>query len=144
MFWYLDPIVDDRSHNAKAPVTHSCTSALDLAALLLDVKSGDEVIVPFCTFVSTANAFVLRGRSSSTSGKARFNLDERLIETAITTLTRTIVPVHFAGVARAMDTMLATGEQLELYRAAAIEAAEKYTGMLRLLSKWASMRSRPG
>lgn len=93
----------------KALLTHSCTAALEMAALLADVREGDEVIMPSFTFVSTANAFVLRG------AKAVFvdirpdtlNIDERLIEAAITERTRAIAPVHYAGVACEMDTILA-------------------------------------
>ncbi len=90
-------------------LTHSCTAALEMAALLLDLKPGDEVILPSFTFVSTANAFVLRGavpvfvdiRADT------LNLDERLVEQAITPRTRAIVPVHYAGVACDMDAILA-------------------------------------
>lgn len=91
--------------SCKALLTTSCTHALELAALLLDIRPGDEVIVPSFTFVSTANAFVLRGarpvfvdiRSNT------LNLDERLIETKITNKTKAIVPVHYAGVGCEMD-----------------------------------------
>ena len=91
----------------KALLTHSCTAALEMAALLAGVEPGDEVILPSYTFVSTANAFVLRGavpvfvdiREDS------LNLDERLIEAAITSRTRAIVPVHYAGVSCEMDTI---------------------------------------
>lgn len=94
---------------SKALLTHSCTAALEMAALLLDIEPGDEVILPSFTFVSTANAFVLRGavpvfvdiRADT------LNLDERLVEAAITPRTRAIVPVHYAGVACEMDTLLA-------------------------------------
>jgi dTDP-4-amino-4,6-dideoxygalactose transaminase len=92
----------------KALLTHSCTAALEMAALLADVSDGDEVIMPSFTFVSTANAFVLRG------AKVVFvdirpdtlNIDESLIEAAITERTRAIAPVHYAGVACEMDTIL--------------------------------------
>jgi dTDP-4-amino-4,6-dideoxygalactose transaminase len=92
-----------------ALLTHSCTSALDLAALLLDIESGDEVILPSYTFVSTANAFVLRGAVPVVVDirEDTLNLDERLIEAAITPRTRAIVPVHYAGVSCEMDTILA-------------------------------------
>lgn len=91
----------------KALLTHSCTAALEMSALLMDIEPGDEIIMPSYTFVSTANAFVLRG------GVPVFvdirddtlNLDERLIEGAITERTRAIVPVHYAGVACEMDTI---------------------------------------
>ena len=84
----------------KALLTHSCTAALEIAAILCDIQPGDEVIMPSYTFVSTANAFVLRG------GVPVFvdirpdtlNIDEKLIEAAVTSRTRVIVPVHYAGV----------------------------------------------
>ncbi len=92
----------------KALLTHSCTGALEMTAILADVQPGDEVIMPSYTFVSTANAFVLRG------GVPVFvdirpdtlNIDENLIEAAITPRTRAIVPVHYAGVACEMDTIM--------------------------------------
>jgi len=92
----------------KAFLTHSCTSALEMAAILADIKPGDEVIMPSYTFVSTANAFVLRG------GVPVFvdirpdtlNIDENLIEKAITRKTKAIVPVHYAGVGCEMDAIL--------------------------------------
>jgi dTDP-4-amino-4,6-dideoxygalactose transaminase len=92
----------------KAFLTHSCTSALEMAAILADIRPGDEVIMPSYTFVSTANAFVLRG------GVPVFvdirldtlNIDERLIEKAITRKTKAIVPVHYAGVGCEMDAIL--------------------------------------
>jgi len=89
----------------RALVTTSCTHALEMAALLLDIRPGDEVIVPAFTFVSTANAFVLRGARPvfcDVRGDT-LNLDERLIPGLITNRTRAIVPVHYAGVACAMD-----------------------------------------
>jgi len=93
----------------KALLTHSCTAALELAALLLDIKPGDEVIMPSYTFVSTANAFVLRGGVPVFVDirEDTLNLDERLIEAAITPRTRAIVPVHYAGVACEMDAIMA-------------------------------------
>jgi dTDP-4-amino-4,6-dideoxygalactose transaminase len=108
--------IEEHTGCAKALLTHSCTSALDMAALLLDIKSGDEVILPSYTFVSTANAFVLRGavpvfidiREDS------LNLDERLIEDAITTRTRAIVPVHYAGVSCEMDSIIAIARRHDL------------------------------
>jgi dTDP-4-amino-4,6-dideoxygalactose transaminase len=90
---------------ARALLTHSCTSALDLAALLLDLQPGDEVIMPSFTFVSTANAFVLRGAVPVFVDirEDTLNLDERLIADAITPRTRAIAPVHYAGVSCEMD-----------------------------------------
>jgi dTDP-4-amino-4,6-dideoxygalactose transaminase len=100
----------------KALLTHSCTAALEMAALLLEIKPGDEIIMPSFTFVSTANAFVLRG------GKPVFvdiredtlNLDERLIEGAITSRTRVIIPVHYAGVSCEMDTIMSIANRYNL------------------------------
>ncbi|MEG0860215.1 MAG: dTDP-4-amino-4,6-dideoxygalactose transaminase [Pseudomonas sp.] len=93
----------------KALLTHSCTAALEMAALLLDIQPGDEVIMPSYTFVSTANAFVLRGAVPVFVDirPDTLNLDERLIEAAITPRTRAIVPVHYAGVACEMDSIMA-------------------------------------
>lgn len=92
----------------KALLTHSCTAALEMAALMLDIKPGDEIIMPSYTFVSTANAFVLRGGIPVFVDirEDTLCLDERLIEAAITTRTRAIVPVHYAGVACEMDTIM--------------------------------------
>jgi dTDP-4-amino-4,6-dideoxygalactose transaminase len=89
----------------KALLTHSCTAALEMAALLLDLEPGDEVIMPSYTFVSTANAFVLRGAVPVFVDvrEDTLNLDERLVEAAITPRTRAICVVHYAGVACAMD-----------------------------------------
>lgn len=92
----------------KALLTHSCTAALEMAALLVNIKPNDEVIMPSYTFVSTANAFVLRG------GVPVFvdirpdtlNIDENKIEAAITNRTKAIVPVHYAGIACEMDTIM--------------------------------------
>src|SRR5436853_4272005 len=81
-----------------ALLTTSCTHALEMAALLLDIKPGDEVILPTFTFVSTANAFVLRGAKPVfiDSRADSLNMDERLLEGLITAKTRAIVPVHYA------------------------------------------------
>jgi len=92
----------------KALLTHSCTAALEMSALLLDLAPGDEVIMPSYTFVSTANAFVLRGAVPvfvDIRGDT-MNLDERLVEAAITPRTKAICVVHYAGVACAMDVIL--------------------------------------
>jgi dTDP-4-amino-4,6-dideoxygalactose transaminase len=93
----------------KALLTHSCTAALEISALLLNIKPGDEVILPSYTFVSTANAFVLRGARPVFVDirEDTLNLDERLIEESITPRTRAIVPVHYAGVACEMDAITA-------------------------------------
>jgi dTDP-4-amino-4,6-dideoxygalactose transaminase len=89
----------------KALLAHSCTAALEMAALLLDLQPGDEVIMPSYTFVSTASAFALRGAVPVFVDirEDTLNLDERLIEDAITLRTRAIVPVHYAGVGCEMD-----------------------------------------
>lgn len=100
--------LEQRMGCQKALLTHSCTAALEMAAILADIQPGDEVIMPSYTFVSTANAFVLRGgvpvfvdiRSDT------LNIDEALIETAITEKTKAIVPVHYAGVACEMDAIM--------------------------------------
>jgi dTDP-4-amino-4,6-dideoxygalactose transaminase len=93
----------------KVLLTTSCTHALEMAALLLDIQPGDEVIVPSFTFVSTINAFVLRGARPVFCDirPDTLNLDERLIERLITNRTKAIVPVHYAGVACEMDCILA-------------------------------------
>lgn len=92
----------------RALLTHSCTAALEMAAHLAGIGPGDEVIMPSFTFVSTANAFVLRGATPVFVDirPDTLNIDERLIERAITPRTRAIVPVHYAGVACAMEEIL--------------------------------------
>ena len=101
--------VERRTGCAKALLTHSCTAALEMAALLLDTAPGDEVIMPSFTFVSTANAFVLRGGVPVFVDirEDTLNLDERLIDAAITPRTKAIVPVHYAGVGCEMDPIMA-------------------------------------
>lgn len=92
----------------EALLTHSCTAALEMAALLLDLEAGDEIIMPSYTFVSTANAFVLRGAVPVFVDirEDTLNIDERLIEAAITPRTKAICVVHYAGVACEMDPIL--------------------------------------
>lgn len=92
----------------KALLTTSCTHALEMAAILLDIQAGDEVIMPSYTFVSTANAFVLRGAKIIFVDirPDTMNLDETKIEAAITDKTKAIVPVHYAGVACEMDVIM--------------------------------------
>ena len=100
--------LEEKTGTAKCLMTTSCTHATELAAILADIKPGDEIIMPSYTFVSTANAFVLRG------GVPVFvdirpdtmNIDEKQIEAAITEKTKAIVPVHYAGVACEMDTIM--------------------------------------
>jgi dTDP-4-amino-4,6-dideoxygalactose transaminase len=108
--------IEQRTGCARALLTHSCTSALDLAALLLDIQAGDEIIMPSYTFVSTANAFVLRGAVPVFVDirEDTLNLDERLIEAAITPRTRVIAPIHYAGVSCEMDSILAIAQRHNL------------------------------
>ena len=100
----------------KVLLTTSGSSALEMAALLADIKPGDEVIMPSFTFTSTANAFVLRGASIVFVDirPDTMNLDETKIEAAITERTKAIVPVHYAGVACEMDTILAIAKKHHL------------------------------
>jgi len=100
--------LEQQTQCQKALLTNSCTAALEMAALLLDIQPGDEVIMPSFTFVSTANAFVLRGAIPVFVDirEDTLNLDETLIEDAITSRTRAIVPVHYAGVGCEMDAIL--------------------------------------
>ena len=100
----------------KALLTHSCTAALEMAAMLADLRAGDEVIMPSYTFVSTANAFVLRGAVPVFVDVRpdTFNIDETLIEAAITERTKAIIPVHYAGVACEMDTIMLIAQRHNL------------------------------
>ena len=108
--------LEQRTGAIKALLTHSCTAALEMAAILANIQPGDEVIMPSYTFVSTANAFALRGgipvfvdiRADT------LNIDETLIEAAITSKTKAIVPVHYAGVACEMDTIMDIAHRYEL------------------------------
>lgn len=101
--------LEERTGSNTALLTHSCTAALEMAAILADFQPGDEVIMPSYTFVSTANAFVLRGGVPVFVDirPDTFNIDEDLIEAAITERTKAIVPVHYAGVACDMDRIMA-------------------------------------
>ncbi|MEC5343722.1 dTDP-4-amino-4,6-dideoxygalactose transaminase [Brenneria populi] len=105
------------SGSAKALLTPSCTASLEMAAILLDIKPGDEVIMPSYTFVSTANAFVLRGAKIVFVDirPDTMNIDETKIEAAITDKTRVIVPVHYAGVACEMDAIMALAQKYDLF-----------------------------
>ncbi|MBN1839872.1 MAG: dTDP-4-amino-4,6-dideoxygalactose transaminase [Campylobacterales bacterium] len=102
---------------AKTLLTPSCTHALEMAALLLDIKEGDEVIMPSYTFVSTADAFALRGAKIVFVDvkPETMNIDERLIEAAITPQTRAIVPVHYAGVGCEMDVIMEIATRHNLF-----------------------------
>lgn len=109
--------LEARIGTGSALLTHSCTAALEMAAILADIKPGDEVIMPSFTFVSTANAFVLRGavpvfvdiRADT------LNIDETKIEAAISENTKAIVPVHYAGVGCEMDTIMAIALKHNLF-----------------------------
>ncbi|MDT8421979.1 MAG: dTDP-4-amino-4,6-dideoxygalactose transaminase [Desulfuromonadales bacterium] len=105
--------LQERAGSRKALLAHSCTASLEMAAILADVRPCDEVVMPSYTFVSTANAFALRGampvfvdiRSDT------LNLDERLLEEAITERTKAICPVHYAGVGCEMDSIMAIADR---------------------------------
>ena len=100
--------LEEKLHCRKALLTHSCTAALEMSAILCDLQHGDEVILPSYTFVSTANAFVLRGAVPVFVDirPDTLNIDEKLIEAALTPKTRAIVPVHYAGVPCEMDAIM--------------------------------------
>ena len=108
--------MEERTGSSKVLLTTSCTHATEMAAMLSNIQPGDEVIMPSYTFVSTADAFVLRG------AKAVFvdirpdtmNIDERLIEDAITEKTKAIVPVHYAGVGCKMDKIMEIAQKHNL------------------------------
>lgn len=112
--------LEERLGIPKSLLTTSCTHALEMAALLVDIQPGDEVIVPSFTFVSTINAFVLRGAKPVFIDVRpdTLNLDETQLERLITPRTRAIVPVHYAGVACEMDTIL---EIADAHRISVIE-----------------------
>ncbi|MDP2175496.1 MAG: dTDP-4-amino-4,6-dideoxygalactose transaminase [Bacteroidota bacterium] len=101
----------------KCLLTTSCTDALEMAAILINIQPGDEVIMPSYTFVSTANAFVLRGANIifADSMNGNPNLDAESIEALITPKTKAIVPVHYAGIACDMDTIMALSSKYNLY-----------------------------
>lgn len=100
--------IEETSHTPKAMLTTSCTHATEMAAILLNIKPGDEVIMPSYTFVSTADAFVMRGATAVFVDirPDTMNIDETLIEDAITEKTVAIVPVHYAGVGCSMDSIM--------------------------------------
>ena len=101
----------------KVLLTTSCTDALEMAAILLDIKEGDEVIAPSYTFVSTVNAFVLRGAKIifADSSSTNPNIDADKIEQLITPRTKVIVPVHYAGIACDMDKIMSIANKYNLY-----------------------------
>jgi dTDP-4-amino-4,6-dideoxygalactose transaminase len=108
--------LEARTGAHKALLTHSCTASLDMAAMLANIQPGDEVIMPSYTFVSTANAFVLRGGIPVFVDirPDTLNVDETKIEAAITPRTKAIVPVHYAGVACEMDTIMSIAQRHRL------------------------------
>lgn len=112
---------------SKALLTHSCTAALEMMAILSGVQPGDEVIMPSFTFVSTANAFVLRGATPVFVDirPDTLNIDETLIEKAITSRTKAIVPVHYAGVSCEMDTITEIAASYKL--PVLVDAAQAFT-----------------
>lgn len=109
--------MQDTFHSPLALLTPSCTASLEMAAILIDLQPGDEVIIPSYTFVSTANAFVLRGAKIVFVDirPDTMNIDELKIEQAITDKTKAIVPVHYAGVACEMDKIMALAKQYNLW-----------------------------
>ncbi len=108
--------LENKTGTTKCLLTTSCTHATELAALLSEIKEGDEVIMPSYTFVSTADAFVLRGATVVFVDirPETMNIDERLIEAAITEKTKAIVPVHYAGVSCEMDTIMELAKKYNL------------------------------
>lgn len=124
--------LEGKTGTSKALLTTSCTHSLEMAALLLDIKQGDEVIMPSYTFVSTADAFALRGAKIVFVDirPDTMNIDETLIEGAITDKTKAIVPVHYAGVACEMDTIMdiAKRHNLKVVEDAAQGVMSEYKG----------------
>ena len=125
--------IEEKTGTPKALLTTSCTHALELAAILLDIQPGDEVIMPSYTFVSTADAFVLRGAKIVFVDirPDTMNIDEQLIENAVTDRTKAIVPVHYAGVSCEMEKIM---EIAHKYNLAVVEDAAQgvmsfYKGM---------------
>lgn len=108
--------LETQTGTQKALLTHSCTAALEMAGILADLKPGDEVIMPSFTFVSTANAYVLRGATPIFVDirPDTLNIDETKIEAAITPKTRAIIPVHYAGVGCEMDAIMEIAKRHDL------------------------------
>ena len=127
-----DAWIEENTGTEKALLTTSCSTALEMAALLLDIRPGDEVIMPSYTFVSTANAFVMRGAEIVFVDirPDTQNIDEKLIEDAITDKTKAIVPVHYAGVGCEMDEILriADAHNLSVVEDAAQGVMASYKG----------------
>lgn len=109
--------MENKFGSKKVLLTPSCTASLEMAAILIDIQPGDEVIMPSYTFVSTANAFVLRGATIVFVDirPDTLNIDETLIEAAITDKTKAIVPVHYAGVSCDMDVIMALAAKHHLF-----------------------------
>jgi len=124
--------IEQKTGTSKALLTTSCTSALEMSALLCDIQPGDEVIMPSYTFCSTADAFVMRGAKIVFVDirPDTMNIDETLIEDAITDRTKAIVPVHYAGVGCEMDTIMdiAQRHNLHVVEDAAQAIMSKYNG----------------
>lgn len=124
--------IEQKTGTGKCLLTTSCTHATEMAALLCDIQPGDEVIMPSYTFVSTADAFVLRGAVPVFVDirPDTMNIDEKLIEAAVTDKTKAIVPVHYAGVACEMDTIMdiAKRHQLAVIEDAAQGIMSTYKG----------------
>jgi len=108
--------LEQNCKSSKALLTHSCTAALEISALLLDIQPGDEIILPSYTFVSTANAFVLRGAKPIFVDirEDTLNIDENLIADAITANTKAILPVHYAGVGCEMEVIMNIGREFNV------------------------------
>jgi dTDP-4-amino-4,6-dideoxygalactose transaminase len=125
-------VLEQRLAAPRVLLTNSCTSALEIAALLCEIEPGDEVILPSYTFASTANAFLLRGANLKFVDvrSDTLNLDERLLPAAISPRTKIIVPVHYAGVACEMDVILelAARHGLRVVEDAAQAVSSSYRG----------------
>lgn len=108
--------LEERLSCHRALLTHSCTASLEMAAILCDIRPGDEVIMPSFTFVSTANAFVLRGAVPVFVDirEDTLNIDEALIRKAVTPRTRAIVAMHYGGVACNMSEIMAIADEFKL------------------------------
>jgi dTDP-4-amino-4,6-dideoxygalactose transaminase len=124
-----EKLLEELTFTKKALLTPSCTAALEMAAILIDIQPGDEVILPSYTFVSTANAFALRGAVPVFVDiePLTMNIDPGCIEDAITPKTKAIVPVHYAGVACDMDSIMSIAEKYNLY---VVEDAAQAIGSL--------------
>ena len=109
--------IEKQTNTCKALMVPSCTAALEMSALLADIQPGDEVIMPSFTFVSTANAFALRGAQIVFVDirPDTLNIDQALIESAVTDRTRAIVPVHYAGVGCAMEDIVSTARKHDIW-----------------------------